>query len=105
MMGKDDNGKISCTGRVRLQIDIVPIELAVKNPVGKARNEPNHSPFLPKPEGRIEFTTNPLKMFEQMVGPAFRRKLYVALCCLACIIITLPMLPSMIGTWIVNGIS
>ena len=34
----------------------------MKNPVGKARSEPNHSPYLPPPTGRISWTWNPFKM-------------------------------------------
>ena len=71
--------------------------MAKKNAVGKARDSPNHSPFLPQPEGRLEFSMNPLKMFNQMVGPAFKRKLYCALCCVLCVMITLPALPSVLG--------
>jgi hypothetical protein len=33
-------------GQVKIQIDVLPLSLALKNPVGKAR-EQNHSPFLP----------------------------------------------------------
>lgn len=47
LKGKDDKGKIKTTARVRIRIDVLPQHLAVKNPVGKARNTPNHSPFLP----------------------------------------------------------
>jgi hypothetical protein len=36
-----------------MQIDIVPTETAKRNPVGKARDKPNHSPTLPEPEGRV----------------------------------------------------
>ena len=32
------------------------------NKVGDARSEPNHSPFLPNPTGRLEFSMNPIKM-------------------------------------------
>lgn len=28
LMGKDDKGKITCTGKVRLQIDVLPLDMA-----------------------------------------------------------------------------
>ena len=104
LMGKNDDGKMKCTSRVRLQIDVLPIHIAVKNPVGKARNAPNHSPFLPQPEGRMEFSMNPLKMFNQLMGPAFKRYLYCALCCAICLIVFLPALPSILGGLMVEAI-
>ena len=36
---------------------------AEANKVGEARQEPNHSPFLPPPVGRLSFSLNPWKMF------------------------------------------
>ena len=35
---------------------------AEKNKVGDARQEPNHSPFLPPPVGRLSLSLNPFKM-------------------------------------------
>jgi len=49
--------------KLRCQIDILPLAAAEANAVGQARQEPNHSPFLPPPVGRISFSLNPLKMF------------------------------------------
>jgi hypothetical protein len=40
-------GKIVPQGKCRVQIDIMPVAHADKNPVAKARSEPNHSPKLP----------------------------------------------------------
>ena len=42
-------GKIVKQGKCAVQIDIMPIAHADKNPVAKARSEPNHSPKLPAP--------------------------------------------------------
>ena len=58
----DKTGKKEYTGKVRLQIDVLPKDYAEKNKVGEARQEPNHSPFLKPPEGRLELSMNPLKM-------------------------------------------
>lgn len=62
LFAKNKEGKIESRGDVRVQIDILPVDQADKNPVGKARDNPNHSPFLPAPEGRLEFSFNPFKM-------------------------------------------
>lgn len=86
---KDKKGQIEKAGKVQMRIDIVPQEYADKNQVGKAREEPNHSPFLPKPEGRLEMSLNPLKIFEQLVGPAVRRKIKCYICCFVLLLLCL----------------
>lgn len=62
-LAKNKQGKIEPSGKVRIRVDVVPKDKATKTPVGKARDEPNHSPHLPAPEGRMEFSLNPIKMF------------------------------------------
>jgi hypothetical protein len=57
----DSEGKSA--GWVRIGLGIFPSEMATANPVGGGRSEPNHSPFLPPPVGRISFTLNPLTLF------------------------------------------
>lgn len=47
LMGKNKEGKLDCKGQFRLQINVLPIGHAEKNPVGKARDNPNHSPQMP----------------------------------------------------------
>lgn len=37
LMGKTEKGKIECTGQVRVQVNVLPISVAEKNPVGKAQ--------------------------------------------------------------------
>ena len=49
-------------GRVRISMNITPGDLAKANAVGAGRSEPNHSPFLPPPVGRISFSLNPITM-------------------------------------------
>lgn len=62
--GTDEKtGKQKSNGQIRLQIDILPKELADMNKVGAARQEPNMNPYLPPPVGRLSLTLNPLKMF------------------------------------------
>lgn len=56
---KDGNS----AGKVRLGLAVYPGAMATSNPVGGGRSEPNHSPFLPPPVGRISFSLNPIAMF------------------------------------------
>ena len=58
----DDTGEPKVHGKIRMRIDIYPKAQAENNKVGTARQEPNHSPFLPPPIGRISFSLNPFKM-------------------------------------------
>jgi hypothetical protein len=44
-------------------LNITPGEMAAANKVGDGRSEPNHSPYLPPPVGRLTFTLNPFAMF------------------------------------------
>jgi hypothetical protein len=97
MMTKKD-GKVIERGKVRVQIDILPKSHADKNPVGKARDNPNHSPPLPAPEGRIELTLNPLKMFNQLVGPALRRKIMMWIIAFLCCALFIAILPNIVGS-------
>ena len=66
---------------------------AEANKVGEARQEPNHSPFLPPPVGRLSFSLNPLKMFQQLVGPAMRRKIYCLTCIACCCALLIALFP------------
>jgi len=80
-----------------VQIDIMPVAIADKNAVGKARDNPNHSPQLPQPQGRLELSFNPFKMLGQLVGPALRRKIYCGLCAAACCALCIAILPNIVG--------
>lgn len=44
LKGKDKKGKIVTNGKVALIVEVVPKKHAEKNVVGKARDNPNHSP-------------------------------------------------------------
>lgn len=99
------DGKIVEQGKVAMQIDVLPADQADKNPLGKARQEPNHSPFLPQPEGRFELSLNPIKMFNQLVGPEIRRKIYLGLVCAICITLMVAMAPMIISNVISKAIT
>ena len=48
--------------KIRLDLRIMPKEVADKSKVGEARDDPNREPFLPPPAGRIKFSLNPFTM-------------------------------------------
>mmetsp|Transcript_3593 Transcript_3593/g.2626 ORF Transcript_3593/g.2626 Transcript_3593/m.2626 type:complete len:136 (+) Transcript_3593:2509-2916(+) len=85
----DADNKQVC--KVRLGLSIIPMDQAKSNKVGEGRTEPNQSPFLPPPVGRLSLSLNPFKMFNQLVGRELRIKIYIgcclALCCLLCIML------------------
>lgn len=87
MKAKDSNGRLEKNGRVRIRIDVLPIVKAEKNSVGKARNDPNHSPYLPAPQGRVELTIDPFKMYSQLLGPEIRRRINDSLCKIICVLV------------------
>jgi len=94
LMGKDPKTqKIECNGEIRLRIDVFPKKKADDNPVGKARDTPNHSPFLKAPEGRIEFSVNPFKMFNQLLGPEFRAKIKAMMGTIICVALCILLAP------------
>lgn len=97
-------GKTEKFGQVKVQIDVLPADQADKNAVGKARQEPNHSPSLPQPEGRISLSLNPIKMFNQMVGPEVRRKIFMMLCTAVCLILCAAIAPNVIGQLLTMGV-
>lgn len=102
LMGKTKEGKIDCTGQVRVQVNVLPISVAEKNPVGKARDSPNHSPTLPQPEGRLELSLNPLKMLNQLLGPVIIRKIKIGICIGICIALCAMMFPMILSQLIAN---
>lgn len=106
MRGKNpETNQIEINGRVCVRIDVLPVAQADINPVGKARNQPNHSPTLPEPEGRFELSYNPIKMFNQMIGPEVRMKIYTILCIAICAILAASVAPNVIGAVIANWMS
>ena len=80
-------------GRVLCSIEIVPQWYADLHPVGKGRDEPNMNPYLPPPVGRISFTLNPFKMFNQLTGPKFRKKCYWICFSISCTVYLIFMVP------------
>ena len=98
MKGKD--GEIN--GRMRVQIDVIPKELADSYKNAEGRAEPNHTPFLPPPTGRIQWSLNPLTMLKQCVAPHLINKVLCGICILICVIICILSLPSLIPQLLVG---
>lgn len=83
--------------RIKLDIRVLPGADAVAQRVGDARTEPNHSPYLPAPIGRMTLSLNPLAMLSQLVGPELRNKLRLYLCLLLCLLLLVLMLPMILS--------
>ena len=83
-------------GRVLCSLEVLPQWYAELHPVGKGRDEPNMNPYLPPPIGRIKFSWNPFKMFNQLTGPKFRKKCYCICCSICCIIYLIFLIPYLV---------
>jgi len=81
----DETGEAECNGIIRMLIDVVPVKIAEESPVGGAQDDPNNSPYLPPPIGRISFTLNPWKLFNMLLGPKARRAIKKWFCYVFCL--------------------
>lgn len=70
-------------GEVCVSMELVPMEKAKQQPVGNGRSAPNNSPYLPPPAGRLSFSLNPFKVFNDLLGPSICNRI---LCCLCCVV-------------------
>jgi len=86
-------------GQIQLGIRLFPQERADACRNGEGRDSPNIAPWLPPPVGRLKFTLNPCKMLNQLVGPAFRRKMWCAICCILYCVILGFSIPSAVGSF------
>lgn len=111
-----DQGGTEKGGRVLLSLEVLPHWKAQICKVGKGRDEPNVNPYLPPPIGRFQWSLNPFKMIvsskifhfliyfyffplnfqNQCVGPEYRRKIYMAMCCGALILYLIFVVPYML---------
>jgi len=106
LTGGDDEEKnkfwIQCyqngtkSGRILCSLEILPMWKAELNPVGLGRKEPNHAPYLPPPVGRFQWSWNPFKLFNQCIGPRFRKKIYKGLAIFCCVIYLVFLIPYII---------
>ena len=108
MMGKNKEGKLENNGKVHIRIDITSMEVAEKQKIGSARDDPNIEPYLPPPVGRLHFSFNPCEMYKQLIGPAMRRKIAIWCCIvvgsLLCVLILYYLVPVVVGDLIANWI-
>ena len=115
LTGGDDEEKnkfwIQCyqksikSGRILCSLEILPMWKAEANKVGLGRKEPNYAPYLPPPVGRFQWSWNPLKLFNQCIGPRFRKKIYKGLaicCCVIYLVFLIPYIIYHLGGQIVN---
>ena len=91
---KQDNTK---SGSILCSLEVLPIDIAELNKVGKGRDEPNVNPTLFQPFGRLKWSWNPLTMFNQYVGPKFRKKFYTTLLLVILIIYFIFHFPSLLS--------
>jgi len=83
--------------KIKLDIRVLPGADAVAQRVGEARLEPNHSPYLPPPIGRMTLSLNPLEMLSQLMGQELRVRLQRYLCLLLCLVVFVLMLPMILS--------
>lgn len=89
----EDGVNIDRCGEVLVSIELLPKWKADISKVGSGRDEPNVNPYLPPPIGRFEWSMNPFKMFNQCIGPKYRKKVYQLICALFCIVWCLFLIP------------
>jgi hypothetical protein len=71
-------------GKLAVRIDIVPLDEAEMDPVGKARQEPNKDPYLPQPVGRLSFDFSIMGILNEIFTPWVRTIICLVLCCVCC---------------------
>ena len=88
--------KTQKSGRILCSLEILPMWKAELIKVGLGRKEPNDHPYLPPPYGRFQWSWNPFKLFNQCVGPRFRKKMYCTICIICLVAYLIFLIPYMI---------
>ncbi|KAM9710649.1 LOW QUALITY PROTEIN: fer-1-like protein 6 [Menidia menidia] len=70
------------TGKVEAEFHLVTAEEAEKNPVGRARKEPEPLPKPNRPDTSFSWFVNPFKCFYHLIWRSYRKYILVALCVL-----------------------
>ncbi|KAF0685790.1 Aste57867_22398 [Aphanomyces stellatus] len=83
-----ETGRNEPMGEVCVSMELVPISSAKVAPLGFGRSDPNNSPFLPPPAGRLKFSMNPFYVFNELLGPKICHRV---LCCCCCLLLMLLM--------------
>ena len=85
--------------KIVVSVDCLTENEALMNPAGVGRSDPNQDPFLPPPTGRFQWTYNPFKFLEQLVGPDFKSK-----CCVIVILFIVLLFVLLFGPVLVPAI-
>nr|XP_061826902.1 fer-1-like protein 6 isoform X1 [Nerophis lumbriciformis] len=94
------------TGKVEAEFHLVTGEEAEKNPVGRARKEPDPLPKPNRPDTSFSWFVNPFKCFFHLVWRNYKKYIIVALVLLITVLflaLLLYTLPGAISQKIVNG--
>ena len=54
-------------GRIKINFEIIPFDIAKNWEIGKGRNNPNINPYLPYPIGRIKWVSSPFKLIKNII--------------------------------------
>ncbi len=68
------------------------------------RSEPNNSPYLPPPEGRMTLSLNPFKMIQQLFGKSVSKFAMKFLCLIICVTLGFILIPEIFGDLISEAI-
>ncbi|EQC29478.1 hypothetical protein SDRG_12726 [Saprolegnia diclina VS20] len=79
-----ETGQKEAMGAVCISMELMPVDKAKVQTVGFGRSDPNNSPFLPPPAGRLKFSMNPFYVFNELLGPKICHRV---MCCLCCVLI------------------
>lgn len=84
-------------GQVLISMALIPKDQAELAPVGQGRANPNQLPYLPPPEGRMEWTWNVVKLYKRLIGPAAREAVIKWASIILCGFILLMTIPILIA--------
>ena len=69
------------------------------------RSEPNNSPYLPPPEGRMQLSLNPFNMIQQVFGKTISSYAKKFVCLIICIVLLVLLIPQIFGDLITDAIT
>ena len=69
-------------GRIKINFEIIPMEIAKNWVIGKGRNDPNINPYLPYPIGRIKWVSTPFNFIKNLIpNDRIRKKICSLIIC------------------------